>query len=294
MRMKYISRIQSNLKGFKNIHTNRVTSRILDGSYNSVYKGRSMNFDELREYVPGDEIRDIDWKASSRSRKLLVRQYIAEKKHNVMLVFDANKRMLADTEDGEEKREVAWMSAGTLAYLVGKNGDYISATYASEKGVRHFPFRTGLVNIETILAGYCHDVTTKNTQDINVPLDYISKHMHRRMIIAIVTDLNGVHALSEVILKRLLVLHDVLVLCVGDAQLGGKKVFDVESSDYLPAFFSEDKKLVKQESSKRNQMQQECDEKLKRLGIVSAKIEKSKGLDNCIMELLNRHKAERS
>ncbi len=51
-----------------------------------------MNFEDLREYVVGDNIKDIDWKASARSRNLLVRRYIAEKKHNVMLVFDTGKK----------------------------------------------------------------------------------------------------------------------------------------------------------------------------------------------------------
>ena len=64
-----------------------------------------MNFDELREYVQGDDIKDIDWKASARSQKLLVRQYIAERKHNVLLVFDTNMNMLGDSDGFEEKRE---------------------------------------------------------------------------------------------------------------------------------------------------------------------------------------------
>ena len=56
MKMTYISRIQGNMKGYKTIYTTKATSRIIDGSYNSIYKGRSMNFDELRDYVVGDEI----------------------------------------------------------------------------------------------------------------------------------------------------------------------------------------------------------------------------------------------
>ena len=78
MKLNYVSRISFGLQRYKTIATNRATSRVLDGSYNSIYKGRSMNFDELREYVPGDDIKDIDWKATSRSQKVLVRQYIAE------------------------------------------------------------------------------------------------------------------------------------------------------------------------------------------------------------------------
>lgn len=134
MKMTYISRIQGNMKGYKTIYTTKATSRIIDGSYNSIYKGRSMNFDELREYVVGDDIKDMDWKASARSQKLLVRQYIAEKKHNIMLVMDAGKRMLGYANDVQEKSDVALMAAGTLAYMVCDNGDYVSATYVSEQG----------------------------------------------------------------------------------------------------------------------------------------------------------------
>ena len=76
MKMTYISRIQGNMKGYKTIYTTKATSRIIDGSYNSIYKGRSMNFDELREYVVGDDIKDMDWKASARSQKLLVRRRV--------------------------------------------------------------------------------------------------------------------------------------------------------------------------------------------------------------------------
>ena len=133
MKMTYISRIQGNMKGYKTIYTTKATSRIIDGSYNSIYKGRSMNFDELREYVVGDDIKDMDWKASARSQKLLVRQYIAEKKHNIMLVMDAGKRMLGYANDVQEKSDVALMAAGTLAYMVCDNGDYVSATYVSDR-----------------------------------------------------------------------------------------------------------------------------------------------------------------
>ena len=113
MNLDYVSKIKFGLKRYKTIATDKATSRVLDGSYNSIYKGRSMNFDELREYVPGDDIKDIDWKATSRSQKVLIRQYIAEKRHNIMLVMDANRRMLASTKTGEDKGEVALMAGGT-------------------------------------------------------------------------------------------------------------------------------------------------------------------------------------
>lgn len=73
--MKYITKIKANLS----VYAKKKTSNILEGAYNSIYKGKSMNFEDLREYVIGDNVKDIDWKASARSDKILIKQYIAEK-----------------------------------------------------------------------------------------------------------------------------------------------------------------------------------------------------------------------
>ena len=103
MNMKYITKIKANLS----IYTKKKTSNILEGTYNSIYKGKSMNFEDLREYVIGDNVKDIDWKASARSNKILIKQYIAEKKHNVLFILDSGKKMSADTRDLDSKKEVA-------------------------------------------------------------------------------------------------------------------------------------------------------------------------------------------
>ena len=288
--MNYVSRIQSNLKKYKTINTNKITTRILDGSYNSVYKGRSMNFDELREYVPGDEIKDMDWKASARGNKLLVRQYIAEKKHNIMLVIDSNCRMLANANDTQDKAEVALLSAGTLAYLVNRNGDYVSATFATKTSVNHIPFRSGLMNIENILSSYHKAVTLDNDSDLNKPLEFILHNYNRRMIILIVTDITGIDKIKEDNLKRLLVRHDVLLVDVSDADLSGKNVYDVEMGSYLPDFFTRDKKFVALEEEKKQSFEQRCIDKLKRYGIASSVISNTKDIDAKIIELLEKHK----
>ena len=88
MKMKYITKIKANLE----IYTKKKTSNILEGTYNSIYKGKSMNFEDLREYVIGDNVKDIDWKASARSNKILIKQYIAEKKHNILFILDTGKK----------------------------------------------------------------------------------------------------------------------------------------------------------------------------------------------------------
>lgn len=293
MKMNYISKIKANMRRYKTIHTTLATSRVLDGSYNSIYKGRSMNFDELREYIPGDDIKDIDWKATSRKQKVMVRQYIAEKKHNIMLVMDTNHRMLADTAEAEEKREVAIISAGTLAYLINSNGDYISAIYSTEKSIQHFPFRTGLPNIENILNCYHKEVTKDNDSNLEFALQYIAKNIHRKLILFIVTDLHGISKISDKTLKQLLLKQDVLVMNISDTKMTGKKVFDVENNDYVPAFISENKHLSRIEDEKQKKLMMECENKLKNNGIAMTTIDNTNEIDTQVISLLEMHKSEK-
>ena len=293
MKMMYIAKIQANLKRNQTVHTHRSTSRVLDGSYNSVYKGRSMNFDELREYVPGDDIKDIDWKATSRSGKVLVRQYIAEKKHNVMFLFDTNRRMLASTREHEEKRELAIMAAGALALFVNRNTDYVGATFMDGKKLKHYPFKTGLGNIELLLEDYYRSVTLENTSDLNDTLDYIMKNYNRRMVIFLVTDLEGLHSVSEANLRRLRVSHDVLALQMTDAELAPGKVYDLGDSHYVDDFFASDRKLRRLIYKRKKEMAEAVEEKMKKFGIAYADFDKTEQVEKEIIELLGRHKFEK-
>ena len=290
MRLEYISRIKDGLKRYKTISTKKTTSRVLDGSYNSIYKGRSMNFDELREYVPGDDVKDIDWKATSRSQKVLIRQYIAEKKHNIMLVMDTNRRMLADTSEGEEKKEVALIGGGSLAYMVTSNGDYVSAIYSDGEKMCRFPFRMGFLNLETILSGYNKAVSLKNNSNIDQSLEYIIRNIRRRMIVVIVTDMEGISKVSESLLRQLILVHDVLLINVSDADVFGKNVYGIEQSDYLPAYITRSKKLRKLQQEEKRRVLAECDNKLKRNGIAMTTIRSSSHVERGIIELLEKHK----
>ncbi|MCR4688156.1 MAG: DUF58 domain-containing protein [Saccharofermentans sp.] len=290
MKLDYVSRIKFGLKRYKTIATDKATSRVLDGSYNSIYKGRSMNFDELREYVPGDDIKDIDWKATSRSQKVLIRQYIAEKKHNLMLVMDTNRRMLAETESGEEKKDVALISGGSLAYMVSSNGDYVSAVFPNEKSLERFPFKMGTLNLEYILEAYAKAVTIDNDSSINKALEYIMRNIRRRMIIVIVTDIEGIRRMAEGILKQLVIVHDVLVINISDSTCCGKKVYNIENGSYMPAFMTDSKKLHRLLTEKQHKMIAECEDKLKHFGISMITIDSEDNTESRIIELLEKNK----
>jgi uncharacterized protein (DUF58 family) len=290
MNLDYVSKIKFGLKRYKTIATDKATSRVLDGSYNSIYKGRSMNFDELREYVPGDDIKDIDWKATSRSQKVLIRQYIAEKRHNIMLVMDANRRMLAETKSGEQKGEVALMAGGTLAYMVTDNGDYVSGLYYRDEKMERSPFKTGFLNLEFLLEGYAKCLTPTNKSDLNGILKYIMHNIKRRMIVVMVTDTEGILNLQDNLLGQITMVHDVLLINVSDADIFGKKVYNVDDNGYIPPFLSQSKAIQKQQKKLQEDRMKLAIAKLNRYGIPWVEVDTANRVDGKIAELLEKNK----
>ena len=284
MNMKYITKVKANLS----IYTNKKTSNILDGSYNSIYKGKSMNFEDLREYIIGDNVKDIDWKASARSNKILIKQYIAEKKHNVLFILDSGKKMLADTKDLDSKKEVALMAIGTIAYLIDKHGDSISAIYNGKKNIKFFPFRTGVYNIEKILNSYEREIDTET--NIENLINYVLKFIRRRMIIFIVTDIDGMSNISEETLKKLSLLHDVMFINISDALMTGYNAFDIDKDCYIPDYILDDQKLKDIELEIKRNMYQKTKEKFKKYKIITTTINKQKDIVNDVFKLLERRK----
>lgn len=286
MNMNYITKIKANI----NIYASKKTSNILDGSYRSIYKGKSMNFEDLRNYVIGDNIKDIDWKATARSNSILIRQYVAEKKHNIMLVFDSGKKMLGDTNQKEGKKEVAIISAGTLAYLANKNGDYVGAIYEKKGGIEFYPFKSGLHNIEKILTDYESKLEEVEISSIENSLKYISENVRRRMIIFVFTDLDGMEKVKESTLKVLSTLHDVMFVNINDGYIYGDLAYDVENDKYIPEIFLNDNKLYEIEKNIKEELYSKCIEKLKKYNISTTTIESCQESVIKIIELLEEHK----
>ena len=117
MKLKYIKGIKANLQ----IYTNKHSTSVLDGKYRSIYKGKSLNFETLRAYVTEDDVKDIDWKSSARSNNLLVKEYRAEKKHNLMLIIDTGEKMDGISRSSIRKLDIALYTIGTLGSISVNN-----------------------------------------------------------------------------------------------------------------------------------------------------------------------------
>lgn len=284
MNMKYIIKVKANLK----VYTNKKTSNILEGAYHSIYKGKSMNFEDLREYVVGDNVKDIDWKASARSNKILIKQYIAQKKHNILFILDSGKKMLADTKCLDSKKEIELMTMGTIAYLVDKHGDEVGAIYQGKNSIKVFPFRTGLYNIEKILNFFEKEIDVENNlEDL---MKYVLKYIRKKLIIFVITDIDGMKNISDDVLKKISAIHDVMFINISDALMTGKSIFDINKDEYIPNYILDDKKLKDIELEIKENMYNQIKETFKKNNIAMTTINTRKDIAKDIFKLLERQK----
>ena len=196
--------------------------------------------------------------------------------------------MLADTKELESKKEIALMITGTIAYLVNKHGDSISAIYKGKENIKLFQFQTGLYNIEKILNCYDKDIGTEN--NLENLIDYVMKYIKRKMIIFIITDIDGISNISDQALKRISLKHDVMIVNISDALMTGCNAFDVEQENYIPDYMLGDEKLKNLEIEIKNKIYEDAKEKFKKYNIMTTTINKQKDIVKDVYKLLERRK----
>ena len=285
MKLNYVNKIKANIA----IYSNKKTNNILDGTYKSIYRGKSMNFENLREYVINDEIKDIDWKASAKTNTLYVKQFIAEKKHNILFIIDNDLKMTADTDQHENKKNIALFTAGTIGYLAIKNNDYIGMLYKDSKKINYKPFKNNLYNLEDYLCEY-DKCTNSNDTDSNQLLEYAYKNISKRMIIVLITDINGVDSIKDNILKKLKIKHDLLIVNIADNYMTGNNVFDISNNKYITNFFLKDKKLNQVEKQIREEIMNNNKNKLQKNNVCITTISSLKEINFKTIRLLEEHK----
>ena len=122
------------------IKTNRLVDESLAGHYHSVFKGRGMDFDEVREYVPGDEVRTIDWNVTARTGRMYVKKFTEERELTIMLLIDVS----ASGEFGsssQSKREMMAELGSVLAFSAVRNNDKVGLILFTDEGsfISHRP-----------------------------------------------------------------------------------------------------------------------------------------------------------
>ncbi|MCR5670342.1 MAG: DUF58 domain-containing protein [Butyrivibrio sp.] len=283
---EYLSKIRRAVS----LYTKRKTSNILDGDFHSLHRGRSLEFDDLKEYTVGDDVHDIDWKSSSRMGSILVRRYMTDRRHNVMFVCDRGSKMLGDTVTGEPKKELALMTFGTIAYIVGRNGADYAMSYAGNGKASVSLFKSGSDHLEKLLYDYESRICEDAAYSLNDTLYEVLNTVHKRMIIFLLTDIEGLAGLSEGIIRSVTKNHDLLIINMEDAFLTGDNVYDNDIGRYERFFLSHSKALHEMELQQRADILDFVKDICKRNRVSVASIASEGDIIEATIDLLERYR----
>ncbi|MDQ0731956.1 DUF58 domain-containing protein [Arthrobacter sp. B1I2] len=202
------------------IFAHRKARGMLDGEYGSVFRGRSLDFDDLRAYVPGDEVRDIDWKASARHGSPLIKRYVAVRRQTVLLVTDTGRNMAAEARSGEVKKDIAVLALGVLGYLAHRHGDLVGLVCGDSAATRSLPAKGGEAHLERLLKHVdSHANLEAAASRIQDQLHHVARNVKGRHLLFVVADEIAADAATGQLLRRLRAQHEILWLTVRDAEL---------------------------------------------------------------------------
>lgn len=169
------------------IRTNRQVSENLAGAYRSVFKGRGMDFEEAREYQPGDEIRSIDWNVTARTGKAHVKKYREERELTMMIAVDLSASGQFGSGDAS-KREIAAEIASTLAFSAARNNDKVGLVLFTEVAEHIIPPRKGRRHILRLIRDILAFEPQHRGTDIARALEEVNRILKRKAIVVLVSD----------------------------------------------------------------------------------------------------------
>jgi len=195
------------------IYTRRLVNDVMAGEYHSVFKGRGMEFDEVREYQPGDDIRTIDWNVTARTGRPYVKRYVEERELTVMLCVDASSSGAFGTT-GEMKNELAVQLCAVLAFSAIKNNDRVGLVIFTDKVEHYLPPKKGRKHALRVIRDLLNFRPEKRATDIPGALDYLNRVLRRRAVVFLVSDFLDTNFKKQLAIANRR--HDLIAVSVSD------------------------------------------------------------------------------
>ncbi len=205
------------------IRTNRLVTETLAGQYHSVFKGQGMNFDEVREYQPGDDVRSIDWNVTARMNHPFIKKFVEERELTVMLVVDVSGSGLFGSRD-QSKRELAAEIASVLAFSAIRNNDKVGLLLFTDDVEKFIPPRKGRGHVLRVIREVLFFEPKRRGTDLAHALEFMGRVLPHKAIVAVISDFifpgkRGNEVLPRAIqtaLRQANRRHDVVVVHVAD------------------------------------------------------------------------------
>lgn len=169
------------------VRTNRLVNDTMVGAYLSHFKGRGMDFEELREYIPGDDVRDIDWNVTHRLGRPFVKRFREERELTAVLAVDVSASSSFGSAS-RTKREFAAEIAATLAMSAAKNGDKVALLLFTDEVEMFVPPRKGRRHILRIVRELLMFQPRQRGTNVTGALSFLNHVLHRRSIVFLLTD----------------------------------------------------------------------------------------------------------
>ncbi len=186
-----------------------VSQELMAGQCDSIFKGRGMDFVDVREYSPGDDVRRIDWNVSARMRRTYIKRMTEEREITVLLLVDLSGSGHFGTA-GATTRELAAELAGTLAMSAIRNNDRVGLILFTGDVEHYLPPRKTRQHVQRLLRDLLTHTPRSNTTSISRALEFAGRVTHRPALIFLLTDLHD--DTFEAALKSTNQRHDLVVL----------------------------------------------------------------------------------
>jgi uncharacterized protein (DUF58 family) len=203
------------------LRTNRIVTETLAGAYHSVFKGQGMNFDEVREYQPGDDVRAIDWNVTARMNHPFIKKFVEERELTLMLVVDVSGSGLFGSR-GQSKRELAAEIASVLAFSAIRNNDKVGLILFSDEVEKFIPPRKGRGHVLRVIREVLYFEPKKRGTDLENALEFFMRVQAHKAVTVIISDFiteNGGGAMpkaTQTALRQANRKHDVVAVQITD------------------------------------------------------------------------------
>jgi uncharacterized protein (DUF58 family) len=226
--LKKVRRIQ--------IQTRRIVNDVFAGQYHSAFKGLGMEFEEVREYQPGDDVRAIDWNVTARMGHPFIKRYREERELTVVLAVDVSPSQDFGTHEQLKSELVAELGA-TLAFSAIQNNDNVAMVLFSDRIERFVPAGKGTRHVLRVVRELLYHAPEGRGTDVGVALEYLNSVLSRKAVVFLISDFQSPDFTQA--LRIVGHRHDLIPVLVRDEReavlppVRYVELFDPETNDQL-------------------------------------------------------------
>ena len=268
------------------VKTNHLVNHMMAGEYLSAFKGRGMEFREVREYQPGDDIRLIDWNVTARMGRPFIKQFQEEREQTVLLLVDVSSSGQFGSVE-KFKNEISAEIASILAFSAVKNKDKVGLIIFSEK-IEHFiPPNKGRAHIWNVIRTILNFSPEGRRTDLNLPLKYLLNIQKRKCVVFLISDFQAQDYEQSLRLARQK--HDLIALAVTDPrelelpQIGLVHLEDSETGETV-LIDTNDSEMIQQFSATKEKELRDRKKLFRSLGVDTIEIRTDQSLVTPIIE----------